>query len=131
MITLDQEFYLFPEELYRMGNSGNHRLTAIKPREVDVTVINEVETVLANGKGVSLFTLEGAIVEGLTGFAWKFEKGTGVVAGLKLVKDRPDHYMLAPVHNMPFAEYIGLLNDMGIRCSKHLKINKDGTVVQV
>ena len=131
MTTLDQEFYIFPEEVFRMGNSGSHRLTVIRPDEVEIIQVKGVDTIIANGAGVSLFTLEGLIARGLTGFAWKFDKDTLVTAGLKLVNDRPGHYMLAPVHNMPVEDYRSLLIQMGLHCEKHLKINKDGSIVKV
>jgi len=122
-----EEFYIFPEEVHRVGNSGSHKLSAIRVGEVDTFSMKGVTMVVSNGKGVSLFTLEGIMSEGLSGFAWKFEKLTQVEHGLRLVKDeKPGHYMLAPVSNMPVDQYKGLLEKMGLRCSKYLKIHKDG-----
>ena len=127
-LTLD-DFYVFPEDIYRVGNSTSHKLTAIRVGEVDVYEVDGVKTVIANGKGISGFTLRGLQDEGLTGFAWLFPQGTMVEPGLKLVDDdKPEHYVLAPVANMPLEEYKRLLENMGRKCSKHFKIRKDGTM---
>jgi hypothetical protein len=75
------------------------------------------------------FTLDGLRAEGLTGHAWKFNKDTLIEAGLKLIDDeKPEHYTLAPTRNMPLDEYKGLLEIMGLKCSKYLKIKKDGSM---
>ena len=111
-----------------MGNTTSHKLAEIKPREVDIIDFGGVEMIIANGRGVSLRTLDEIIKKGLSGWAWKFEKGTIVTADLKLVTDEPGHYMLAPIHNTPPEDYKGLLNKMGEKCSKYLYVNKDGTI---
>jgi len=74
--------------------------------------------VVANNKGVSVWTKEGVIEKGLTGYAWLIKSGVGVSQGLKIVNDTPGHYMLAPVRNMPLASYKGLLEEMGMKCEK-------------
>jgi len=30
MAIINQDFYIFPEEVYRVGNSGSYKLTAIR-----------------------------------------------------------------------------------------------------
>lgn len=87
--------------------------------------------IIANDKGVSLYTAKGLVEEGLTGFAWKFEKGTAVVSGLKLVNDKPEHYMLSPLHNMPLDKYKGLLEEMGLLCGKYFRIKNPGELVKL
>ena len=88
--------------------------------------------VIANGKGISVFTKKGLEVEKLTGFAWLFIKGTKLEAGLKLIDDeKPEHYTLAPEKNMSVEEYKSLLAKMGVKCDKYLKLNKNGTMVRV
>lgn len=59
----------------------------------------------------------------------EFTESTAVEPGLKLVgDDEPEHYVLAPVTNMPLDEYKGLLEKMGLKCEKYLRIKKDGTM---
>jgi hypothetical protein len=132
-VAIAQDFYIFPEEVFRLGNSTSHKLTAIKAREVTVITINAVPVIVADGRGVSVFTLEGILREGLTGFAWQFAKGTPVTQGLKLILDplKDGHYFLCPRENMPVDKYKGLLEEMGVRCHKYLQIKKDGAVVRV
>ncbi len=132
MNSIDQEFFIFPEEVYRMGNSGSHRLTVIRPTEINTREVKGVTMVKANNRGVSVYTLEGLKAEQLTGFAWKFKKNTPVVKDLKLVSDdKPGHYVLAPAREMPLDTYKGLLEEMGVKCDKYLKVKKDGTIVKV
>lgn len=126
-----KEFYLFPEDVFRMGNSEKHRMAVIRQDEVNTTVIKGVTMVIANNNGISVWTKEGIIEKGLTGYAWLIKAGTSLPIGLKLVNDTPGHYMLAPARNMPLDAYKGLLEEMGIKCEKYLKVKKDGTMVRV
>ena len=100
MTILIQEFYVFPEEIYRMGNTTSHRLTEIKPREVDITDFGGVEMIIANGRGVSLRTLDEIIKKGLSGWAWKFEKGTVVTEDFKTRERRT-----GPLHVSTYPKY--------------------------
>jgi len=130
MVTI-QEFYLFPEDVYRMGNSKTHRMSVIRQDEVNIIEIKGVPIVVANNKGVSVWTKEGVIEKGLTGYAWLIKNGVSVPQGLKLVCDTPGHYMLAPIRNMPLDSYKGLLEEMGMKCEKYLQIKKDGRIIRV
>ncbi len=124
-----QKIFIFSRRSIPRRQSGSHKLTAIRGGEIDVYEMKGVKIVIANGKGVSVFTLEGLKNEGLAGYAWLFKKGTNVEMGLKLIDDeKPEHYTLAPTRNMPLDEYKGLLEKMGIKCSKYLKIKKDGSM---
>lgn len=95
--------------------------------------VQAVPVIVADGNGVSVYTLEGIQRERLTGFAWRFRKGTPVPAGLSVVSDplKKGHYVIAPVQNMPVDKYKGLLEELGLRCEKFLKIREDGSFVQV
>ncbi len=130
MISI-QEFYLFPEDVYRMGNATTHRMSVIRRDEISTTEIKGVPVVIANNNGVSVWTKEGIIEKGLTGYAWLIKTGASVPIGLKLVSDTPGHYMLAPIRNMPLDVYKGLLEEMGIKSVKYLKVKQDGTMVRV
>jgi hypothetical protein len=132
-MLIAEDFYIFPEEVFRIGNSTSHKLTSIKAREVNVIVIQAVPVIVADGRGVSLFTLEGIQREGLTGFAWRFKKDTPLPHGLKLVSDpqKKGHYVIAPVQNMPVDKYKGLLEELGLRCEKYLKVNESGSFARV
>jgi len=130
MITI-KEFYLFPEDVYRMGNSSTHRMTVIRADEINVTQIKGISIVVANNKGVSVWTKEGVAEKGLTGYAWLIKTGATTPQGLKIVNDTPGHYMLVPVRNMPLDSYKGLLEEMGMKCEKYLQIKKDGSMIKV
>jgi hypothetical protein len=118
----------------RTGNTGKTMtlgLTTIKVNEINTMELNGVKMIISNNKGVSLYTLEGILAIGLTGFAWQFREGTAVVQGLKLVNDKPGHYMLVPVTNMPLEKYKGLLEEMGIKCAKYLRVRSGNKVEKV
>lgn len=38
--------------------------------------------------------------------------------GLRLINDRPGHYALCPVQNMPMDEFKGLLSKLALRCER-------------
>lgn len=130
-MAMIKEFYLFPEDVYRMGNSSTHRMSVIRQDEIMTMELKGVTIVIANNNGVSVWTKEGIIQKGLTGYAWLIKAGASLPAGLKLVNDTPGHYMLAPVKNMPLDTYKGLLEEAGVKCVKYLKIKKDGTMERV
>ncbi len=113
-----------------MGNSTTHRLSSVRPTEVNTMMINGVMVIIANNKGVSLYSLDKIKQIGLTDYAWKFNKGATVPQELKIVSDKPEHYMLAPTVNMPVDKYKGLLEEMGIKCSKYFKVKPGGIVTR-
>ena len=53
-MSISEEFYIIPEEVYRVGNSTSPLLHKVRSGEVDVMEMNGVKIILANGKGVSL-----------------------------------------------------------------------------
>ena len=53
-----KEFYIVPEDVFRVGNATSTLLTKIRGREVDTYEQNGVVLVIANGKGVSVYNAE-------------------------------------------------------------------------
>lgn len=52
-----EDLYLAPEDLYRLGNATDPRLTHIRqPKDMDTTEVNGIVVAIANGKGISLST---------------------------------------------------------------------------
>lgn len=82
---MTHEFYLVPEEVFRLGSSSGARLSHVRSRDVDVTQINEIAVVVANGKGISVFDKEGIMRSPMSGWVWRFPSNTILPAGLKLV----------------------------------------------
>ena len=72
----------------------------------------------SNGRGVSRYTKEELENTTLTGWVWKFVAHTLVPQGLKLVNDKPGHYCVVPIQNMPVDLYKGLLEQMGMKAQK-------------
>jgi hypothetical protein len=117
-----EDLFFAPEDLYRLGNSSNPRLTNVRrPKDIDTTEINGITVVIANGKGVSLSTKERLDKTPMSGWVWKIGRGTQVPAGLKLINDRPGHYSICPTSNMALDEFIGLLSKLALKCSKVFK----------
>jgi hypothetical protein len=116
------DLYLAPEDLFRLGNATDPRLTHIRrPKDIDTIEINGILIVVANGKGISLSTQERISKSPITGWVWKISKGTQIPLGLKLINDREGHYSICPLSNMPLDEFKGLLSKLALKCQKIFK----------
>lgn len=124
---LKTEFYILPEELFRLGNASTPKLTHVRARDVDVTNINGITVVIANGKGISVYDRSGIDQSPMSGWVWKFPPNTRVPVGLKLVGDKPHHFCIAPAQNMPVDKYKGLLEEMALKASRVFK--KEGKAI--
>lgn len=118
-----EKIYIAQEDLFRFGSSSSSRISNVKPREIDTMPINGINVVIANGNGISLYNKQGLDACALTGWVWEIRAGTYFPTGLKLIKDDDPlgHYTLAPAHNMPLSQYIGLLEQVLIHCKKLYK----------
>jgi hypothetical protein len=117
-MNLNNEFFIVPTEVFRMGNSSSPRMNMVRASEIDTTEINGICAIIANGRGVSIYTKQELENTNLTGWVWRFPANTLLPIGLKLVNDKPGHYCVAPTHNMPLDLYKGLLEDMGMKAEK-------------
>lgn len=63
-----KEFYLIPEEIFRMGSSTNSRLSNVRPKDVTKMEINGITVIVANGKGISVFDKVGINESPMTGW---------------------------------------------------------------
>ncbi|MEX0731436.1 MAG: hypothetical protein WD057_11635 [Aquisalimonadaceae bacterium] len=118
---INQEFFLVPEEVFRLGNSFGPRLSNVRPRDINTIKLNGINVVIANGKGVSVFDKEGIMRAPMAGWVWRFPPNTSLPFGLKLVKDKPHHFCIAPVQNMPVDKYKGLLEEFALKASRVFK----------
>jgi hypothetical protein len=117
-----EDFYFAPEDLYRLGNSTDPRLTKIRqPKDVDTMELNGIVMVVSNGKGISLSTKTRIDNTQMSGWVWKITRGIQIPQGLKLINDREGHYSICPVVNMPLDEFKGLLSKLAIKCQKVFK----------
>jgi hypothetical protein len=122
-----KEFFILPEELFRLGNSSSSRLSNVRSRDVDTIEINGITVIRANGKGISVFDRAGINESPMTGWVWRFPPNTQPPVGLKLVQDKPHHYCIAPTQNMPIDKYKGLLEEMALKATRVFK--KEGKAV--
>ena len=118
-----EKLYIAQEDLFRLGNSVSSLISRIRDREIDIHEINGIKTVIANGKGISLYNKTGLDKIPLSGWVWEIKISTVFPVGLKLIKDdKPEgHYTLAPGHNMLYSEYISLLEKVAVHCQKVFK----------
>lgn len=121
-----KEFYLVPEELFRLGNSNSPKLSNVRARDIDTIQLNGITVILANGKGISIFDREGINESPMNGWVWRFPPNTRPPVELRLVQDKPHHYCIAPVQNMPVDKYKGLLEEMALKASRVFK--KEGKI---
>lgn len=115
---LPTSFYIVPEDVFRLGNADHPRMSHVRPRDVDSTEVNGILVVVANNKGISVFDAEGITRTPMSGWIWKFFPGTQLPQGLKLVQDKPHHYCIAPITNMPMDKYKGLLEELGLKATR-------------
>jgi len=115
------EFYLIPEDVYRLGNSESPRLAHVRSRDVDTTTVNGINVVIANGKGISVFDLDAITHAPFEGWVWKLAASIALPTGLKMVNDKPGHYCIAPATNMPVDKYKGLLEELGLKAVRVVK----------
>jgi hypothetical protein len=127
MSMLPTDFYVVPEDVFRLGNHNSPRLSNVRPRDVNIVEMNGIEIVIANGKGVSVFDKEGINASPMTGWVWRFTRSTFLPPGLKVVKDKKHHYCIAPIQNMPVDKYKGLLEEMALHAERIYK--KEGKAV--
>ena len=115
-----EKLYIAPEDLYRLGNSSSSLISRVRDREVDTIEMNGITSVIANGKGISLYNKAGLEKIPLSGWVWEVKVSTVLPIGLKLIKDnRPEgHYTLAPASNMLLSEYVALLEKVAVHCQK-------------
>jgi len=125
---LPKDFYVVPEDVFRLGNADGPRLDHVRSRDVDTTTIDGVQMVIANGKGISLFDREGIRLAPFTGWVWKVAAATSLPPGLKLVQDKPHHYCIAPASNMPVTRYKSLLEQLALSAQRVMKIPGTGTL---
>lgn len=114
-----EESSLILLDLYRFGNATHPKLDHARPlKDIAVQVVNGIEVVIANGNGISL----SSTFDPTKRNTWKLAKSTQLPIGLTLVHDlrpgRKDHFLLAPASNMPLLKYIGLLQELALRCIK-------------
>jgi hypothetical protein len=123
---LNQDLYIVPEDIYRMGNSSTPKLSHIRFDEVNLINIGGITHVLANNRGISLYTKEQLDKESLTGWAWLMPKdmdinnyiGYKTNYKLKLWSDKPGHYMIVPIQSMPLSLYKGYLEALATGLTK-------------
>lgn len=122
-MRLIEKLYIVPEDLYRLGNASSPLLTRLRPGDVDITELNGIKMIVANGRGISLYNKEGLGLIPLTGWVWEISASTKLPFGLKLIKDdRPEgHYTISPIRNMSVHEFVGLLDRIVIYCKKVYK----------
>lgn len=121
------EFFIVPEELFRLGNSNSPRLSNVRERDIDTMSINGITVIKANGKGISVFDKQGINESPMSGWVWRFPPNTQPPHGLKMVQDKAHHYCIAPTQNMPLDKYKGLLEEMALRANRVFK--KEGKAV--
>lgn len=115
------EFFIVPEELFRLGNSTSPKLSNVRPRDVDTMEINGILVIVANGKGISVFDRDGINESPMTGWVWRFPPNIKPPFGLKMVQDKPHHYCISPIQNMPVDKFKGLLEEMALRATRVFK----------
>jgi len=106
------EFYVVPEDIYRIGNLDTPKLNHVRQRDVDTILFGSELIVKANGKGISVYDRQGINESPMNGWVWRIKSNTRLPSGLVLVKDKNHHFCIAPKYNMPIAKYKQLLDQL-------------------
>lgn len=118
----EKTLYILAEDLYRIGRSETSTLAKVRKTEIQTREIGEIDFVVADNNGVSVFTKEGLDESPLTGWVWELKAGTILPAGLTLVKrGSKGHYMIVPTENMALTKYISLLEGVAMFCERQYK----------
>jgi len=96
------EFFVAPEDIYRIGNQDSPRLNHLRSRDIDTIPFGKELMVIANGKGISVYDRNGINESPMNGWVWRIKASTRLPSGLVLVKDKAHHFCIAPKFNMPF-----------------------------
>lgn len=125
-LTSAPYFYLLDEDLYRMGNSTSSRMDHVRNVDVDVYPINGILMVRANGRGISLGTLEYLQKLQFEGWLWKIPATAPLATGLLLRPDpnpaKQGHFFLCPASDMSMDKYRALLSELALRCERTQKL---------
>ena len=62
-----EKLYIAQEDLFRHGNAGSSLISRVRDREVDIIKVNGIKTIIANGKGISLYNRAGLDKRPLSG----------------------------------------------------------------
>jgi hypothetical protein len=116
----EEEFYINPVDLFRVGREKDPKLAHVRPRDVDFR--KEDGWVIANHRGISLFTRETIERTTLTGPVWKMKRDTPLPSGLVLFTDKPGHFMICPARDMPLDAFIHLLSILAVQCEFTFRI---------
>ena len=114
--------YLFEEDLFRIGNASTAKLDNVREDDVDTYEVNRVQIVIANGKGISLFSEQGLSRARRGGWLWKIPRGTPMPSGLALHNDHGSHFMICPLRDMPMFQFKGLLCEIAKYCAPLRKV---------
>lgn len=127
-MAANENLFIAPEDLYRIGNSSSPRMDDVRARDVSTYMQDGIEIVIANGRGISLYNKKGLQKSPLSGWAWQINAGTSFPMGLTLTQDDdPEgHYTLVPQFNMPLSKFKGLLEEVALNCTKVFKKSAAG-----
>lgn len=97
------------------------------PKKLDHYIeIDGIKIVKANGNGFSAFSSITSTMKRKGKNIWKIKRGANL-GEIRIVKDmRPNHkghFMLAPIKDMPFKKYLGILEEFGLDKSKCVKLS--------
>ncbi|MCE2030134.1 hypothetical protein [Sessilibacter corallicola] len=122
---------VIPVDLFRRGAKNKpqlHKLRTMPPRQIEETFDIElykkdgVDYVSKDTGGISTFNRANS---NFGAFWWKIPKGTKIPEGLRVSKDfntnpsqKPTHYTIRPLVDMPLSRYISLLEELAVSAEK-------------
>jgi len=120
-MSTPDEFFIIPEDVFRLGSSASPQLGHVRASDVDIIVVSGIRVVVANRKEISVYDAAAIEAVPLTGWVWKIPRHTHLPPGLTLVRDYVGYYLLSPTQNMPVDRYKGILEELGLKAQKVFK----------
>ncbi|WP_413665631.1 hypothetical protein ACJJI5_13765 [Microbulbifer sp. EKSA008] len=109
-----KELYITYEELLKLESFRKPNSTPRKPQNIDTTHLDDIEVIIANGKGIQALDREAINKLPLTGWVCRFPAHIHPPKGLKLVQVSEHLLNIAPARNMPLQKFEALVKELTI-----------------
>lgn len=110
----ERELYITYEELLKLESFRKPNATPRKPQDIDITHLDDVEVIVANGKGIQALDREAINKLPISGWVCRFSAQTPAPKGLKFVQVSEHLFNIAPVKNMSLQKFESLVKELTI-----------------
>lgn len=109
-----KELYITYEELLKLESFRKPSSAPRKPQNIDTTHLDDIEVIIANGKGIQALDREAINKLPLTGWVCRFPANIHPPKGLKLAQVSEHLFSIVPARNMPLQKFEALVKELTI-----------------